>query len=163
MFRHGFADAWLRAGGSPNDLQGLAGWRSPQMVNRYAAANRAEHAREATGGSRRWTRCERRRCADHMIDPWGVVIAKLVCDKHRGREVGTVRVHRDGRINVVLTRSRWHRSIHHPDSLTKAKEAHEITELADFTGGCALCRRCGWLDVSAELVAEPMPPCRAIR
>jgi len=47
MFRHGFADAWLRAGGSPNDLQELAGWRSPQMVNRYAAANRAERAREA--------------------------------------------------------------------------------------------------------------------
>jgi site-specific recombinase XerD len=47
MFRHGFADAWLRSGGSPNDLQELAGWRSPQMVNRYAAANRAERAREA--------------------------------------------------------------------------------------------------------------------
>lgn len=47
MFRHGFADAWLKAGGSPNDLQELAGWRSPQMVSRYAAANRAERAREA--------------------------------------------------------------------------------------------------------------------
>jgi site-specific recombinase XerD len=47
MFRHGFADAWLRAGGSPNDLQELAGWKSPQMVNRYAAANRAERARQA--------------------------------------------------------------------------------------------------------------------
>jgi site-specific recombinase XerD len=47
MFRHGFADAWLRSGGSPNDLQELAGWRSPQMVNRYAAANRAERARAA--------------------------------------------------------------------------------------------------------------------
>jgi site-specific recombinase XerD len=47
MFRHGFADAYLRSGGAPNDLQELAGWRSPQMVNRYAAANRAERAREA--------------------------------------------------------------------------------------------------------------------
>jgi site-specific recombinase XerD len=46
-FRHGFADAWLKAGGSPNDLQELAGWKSPQMVNRYAAANRAERARHA--------------------------------------------------------------------------------------------------------------------
>jgi site-specific recombinase XerD len=46
MFRHGFADAWLRAGGSPNDLQELAGWRSPQMVNRYVAANRQVQPRE---------------------------------------------------------------------------------------------------------------------
>lgn len=47
MFRHGFADAWLRAGGSETDLMELAGWRSRQMVSRYAAANRSERAREA--------------------------------------------------------------------------------------------------------------------
>ena len=47
MFRHVFADAWLRAGGSETDLMELAGWRSRQMVSRYAAANRAERAREA--------------------------------------------------------------------------------------------------------------------
>lgn len=47
MFRHLFADAWLRAGGSETDLMELAGWRSRQMVGRYAAANRAERAREA--------------------------------------------------------------------------------------------------------------------
>lgn len=47
MFRHGFADAWLRAGGSETDLMELAGWRSRQMVGRYAAANRSERAREA--------------------------------------------------------------------------------------------------------------------
>jgi site-specific recombinase XerD len=47
QFRHGFADSWLKAGGSPNDLMELAGWKSPQMVNRYAAANRAQRAREA--------------------------------------------------------------------------------------------------------------------
>jgi hypothetical protein len=41
------ADAWLRSGGSPNDLQELAGCRSLQMVNRYASANRAERASEA--------------------------------------------------------------------------------------------------------------------
>lgn len=47
MLRHGFADAWLRAGGSETDLMELAGWRSRQMVGRYAAANRSERAREA--------------------------------------------------------------------------------------------------------------------
>lgn len=47
MFRHGFADAFLRAGGTPQDLQELAGWKSPQMTARYGAANRAERAREA--------------------------------------------------------------------------------------------------------------------
>ena len=46
-FRHGFADAWLKAGGSEGDLQELAGWKSSQMVRRYAAANRAERARQA--------------------------------------------------------------------------------------------------------------------
>lgn len=47
MLRHGFADAWLRAGGSETDLMELAGWRSRQMVSRYASANRSERAREA--------------------------------------------------------------------------------------------------------------------
>jgi site-specific recombinase XerD len=47
MFRHGFADAWLKAGGAEGDLQELAGWKSSQMVRRYAAANRAERARES--------------------------------------------------------------------------------------------------------------------
>ncbi|MGH8775885.1 MAG: tyrosine-type recombinase/integrase [Jiangellaceae bacterium] len=47
MFRHGFADAWLRSGGAEGDLQELAGWKSRVMLRRYAAANRAERAREA--------------------------------------------------------------------------------------------------------------------
>jgi integrase/recombinase XerD len=47
MFRHGFADAWLRQGGSEGDLQELAGWKSRTMVARYGAANRASRARDA--------------------------------------------------------------------------------------------------------------------
>lgn len=47
MFRHGFAAAWLRAGGAESDLMELAGWQTRQMLLRYGAATRAERAREA--------------------------------------------------------------------------------------------------------------------
>lgn len=47
LFRHGFADAWLRSGGSESDLMELTGWRSRQMLTRYAAITRSERAREA--------------------------------------------------------------------------------------------------------------------
>lgn len=47
MFRHGFVDAWLRAGGNEGDLMEITGWRSRQMLNRYAARTRSERAREA--------------------------------------------------------------------------------------------------------------------
>jgi site-specific recombinase XerD len=47
MFRHGFADSWLREGGQEGDLMMLAGWRSRTMLGRYGAAMAASRAREA--------------------------------------------------------------------------------------------------------------------
>ena len=47
MFRHTFAHQWLAAGGAEGDLQRIAGWESPQMLQRYGASAASERARDA--------------------------------------------------------------------------------------------------------------------
>jgi site-specific recombinase XerD len=47
QFRHTFAHQWLVSGGQESDLMRLAGWKSRQMITRYARSLADERAREA--------------------------------------------------------------------------------------------------------------------
>lgn len=47
QFRHTFAHLWKVAGGNEDDLMRITGWRSRQMLSRYAASAGAERARTA--------------------------------------------------------------------------------------------------------------------
>jgi site-specific recombinase XerD len=46
-FRHYYADAAMRSGMQEGDIMSLAGWRTRDMLSRYAAANRSDRALEA--------------------------------------------------------------------------------------------------------------------
>jgi site-specific recombinase XerD len=56
---HAAADDWLRRGGSEDGLMSHMGWRTRSMVQRYAAANRRDRAREEHRRPHQGSACDR--------------------------------------------------------------------------------------------------------
>ncbi len=78
-FRHQFPHKWLAAGGADQDFMRLAGWRSQQMLGRYAASAAGDRAREAHRGLGlgHWV-CSVRGLQRDFVQPGGIEVLEVV-------------------------------------------------------------------------------------
>ena len=84
LFRHSFAHQWLKEGGGETDLMRLVGWRSREMLGRYAASAADDRAHAAYQTRSQATGCESLDAlADHGPPP-PLLWARVVVGVHRG-------------------------------------------------------------------------------